>query len=975
MNTFSKYIKEIEFYLQSDNATEHTYRPILKSLIESFATEINAINEPKRIKCGAPDFLVFQKQQTIGYIEAKNIGTSLNKAEKTTQLTRYFKSLGNLILTDHIEFRWYIKGEQSLKAKIAKLSKNKKQLTPDLEGIEQTKQIFQKFLNINIPLVKTPQELATRMANIAQLIREAIATALNDEDKGGTLRDQLESFQNVLLKDLTKNKFADMYAQTICYGLFAARCNCDIPDNFSRWVAARDLPKTNPFLRNIFGQIVGTELDERIAWAVDDLAELLKHTDMTEILQDFGKKTRKSDPVVHFYETFLTAYDPKMRKSRGVYYTPEPVVNYIVRSVDYILKNKFDIPKGLADANKIKISHPNQKGNIDSNQEIHQVLILDPAVGTGTFMYAVISHIYESFLQQKGMWSSYVSQHLLPRLFGFELLMAPYTVAHMKLGLQLQELGYKFDSDERLRIYLTNTLQEAFQLEKQVIGFATRIKEEAENAKEIKQELPVMIILGNPPYAYESENTDPWIINLVRDYYQIDGKPLGEKNPKGLLDDYVKFIRFSQCQIEKTGYGVLAFITNHGYLDNPTFRGMRQSLMTTFDEIYVLDLHGNSKKKEVSPDGSPDQNVFDIQQGVAIGIFIKLPRKSQKLAKVYHADLWGVRELFEDTSTGKKLIAGKYHWLEENDIYSTEWEVLKPQSKFYLFKPQNIDFLSEYEQFWKVTEIFPTHSVGVITARDNLTIHFTEKDIWNTVNKFVNLSVESARNEYNLGKDTRDWKVDLAQKDLKKSEISQSNITPILYRPFDKRYTYYTGRSRGFHCTPRGEVMKHFLAGENLGLITTRQQSQPGNWHLFGVTENIIESCAISNKTKEINYLFPLYLYPDTPGEKQLGIGRRANLAPEFVQDFSKRLKMKFIIDSKDSKKQTFRAEDIFNYIYAIFHSPTYRSRYSEFLKIDFPHIPLTNNPELFFQLIKIGDRLINLHLMKITASEISSYP
>ena len=707
---------------------------------------------------------------------------------------------------------------------------------------------------------------------------------------------------------------------------------------------------------------------------------------MTEILEDFGKKTRKSDPVVHFYETFLTAYDSKMRESRGVYYTPEPVVNYIVRSVDYILQNKFDIPKGLADANKIKISHPNQQPNIDNNQEIHQVLILDPAVGTGTFMYAVIDYIYDSFQQQKGMWSTYVSQHLLPRLFGFELLMAPYTVAHMKLGLQLQELGYKFDSDERLRIYLTNTLQEAFQLEKQVIGFGSRIKEKAENAKEIKQELPVMVILGNPPYSGHSLNTGNWIKQLLKgkdiisntttsNYFEVDGQPLEEKNPKWLNDDYVKFIRFSQWRIEKTGHGVLAFITNHGYLDNPTFRGMRQSLMATFDEIYVLDLHGNSKKKEVSPDGSPDQNVFDIQQGVAIGIFIKLPGKSQRLAKVYHADLWGVRELFEDTSTGKKLIAGKYHWLEENDISSTEWEILKPQSKFYLFKPQNVDFRSEYEQFWKVTEIFPTHSAGIVTARDNLTIHFTEKDIWNTVTKFVYLSVESARSEYNLGKDTRDWKVDLAQKDLKKSEIYQSNITPILYRPFDKRYTYYTGKSRGFICMPRDGVMQHFLVGENLGLITTRQQSQSGKWHLFGVTENIIESCAISNKTKEINYLFPLYLYPDTPGEKQLGIGRRPNLAPQFIQDLSKRLKMKFISDSKGDKKQTFRPEDIFNYIYAIFHSPTYRSRYSELLKIDFPRIPLTNNPELFDQLIKRGDRLVKLHLMKITASEISSYP
>ncbi len=672
-----------------------------------------------------------------------------------------------------------------------------------------------------------------------------------------------------------------------------------------------------------------------------------------------------------------------MRESRGVYYTPEPVVNYIVRSVDYILQNKFDIPKGLADASKIKIPHRNGKGNIENSQEIHQVLILDPAVGTGTFMYAVIDYIYDSFKQQKGMWSSYVSQHLLPRLFGFELLMAPYTVAHMKLGLQLQELGYEFDSDERLRIYLTNTLQEAFQLEKQVIGFATRIKEEAENAKEIKQELPVMVILGNPPYSGHSLNTGNWIKQLLKgkdiisntitsNYFEVDGQPLEEKNPKWLNDDYVKFIRFSQWRIEKTGHGVLAFITNHGYLDNPTFRGMRQSLMATFDEIYVLDLHGNSKKKEVSPDGSPDQNVFDIQQGVAIGIFIKLPGKSQRLAKVYHADLWGMRELFEDTYTGKKLIAGKYHWLEENDINSTEWEVLKPQSEFYLFKPQNVDFRSEYEQFWKVTEIFPTHSAGIVTARDNLTIHFTENDIWNTVTKFVDLSVEEARNEYNLGKDAKDWKIDLAQKDLKKSEISQTNITPILYRPFDKRYTYYTGKSRGFHCRPRDGVMQHFISSENMGLVTTRQVTSLNFCHV-NVSDSLIELKATSHDRN--TYLFPLYLYPDTPGEKQLGIGRRPNLAPEFLQDFSKRLKMKFITDSKGDKKQTFGPEDIFNYIYAVFHSPAYRSRYSEFLKIDFPRIPLTSNPELFFQLIKIGDRLVNLHLMKITAPEISTYP
>jgi predicted helicase len=758
-----------------------------------------------------------------------------------------------------------------------------------------------------------------------------------------------------------------MYAQTICYGLFAARCNTESPDNFSRETAAFKLPKTNPFLRSIFSQVAGPYLDDRIVWAVDDLVTILRQTDMAEILKNFGKRTRQEDPVVHFYETFLAEYDPKMRASRGVYYTPEPVVSYIVRSVDSILKNKFGIAKGLADAKKIQVPNPNGEGTI----ETHKVLILDPAVGTGTFMYGVIDHIYDSFKNQKGMWSSYVSQHLLPRLFGFELLMAPYTVAHMKLGLQLQELGYDFSSDERLRIYLTNTLQEAFQIPP-ADGFLNRIRDEAEAAKEVKQDIPVMVVLGNPPYSAVSMNTDPWIVGLVRDYYQVDGQPLKEHNSQNLLDDYVKFIRFAQHRVRLTGDGVVALITNHGYLDNPTFRGMRQNLMQTFDEIYVLDLHGNSKKKEVCSDGSSDQNVFDIQQGVAIGIFVKYPESSQEPAIVYHADLWGVRELYENQSKAKKLIGGKYHWLAENDINSTQWKILQPETPYYLFKPQNIHLRSEYEKGWKMSDIQKINSVGLYTARDQLTIHFTETEIWNTITDFEALSIEDARQKYNLGKDARDWTVDFAQKDIKNSGVSKRCLVSIQYRPFDYRYSYYTGKTRGFHCMPRNEVMKHIIAGENLAIATLRR---PRNEIVdnFFVCNAITDKCIISSVDNA--NIFPLYLYPDTEGEKQLGIGRRPNLSSEFIQDFSTRLELEFIADGKGDKHQTFGPEDIFNYIYAIFHSPSYRQRYAEFLKIDFPRVPLTSNSELFWCLCEKGDRLVNLHLMKVTATEITSYP
>ncbi|MCE2904195.1 MAG: N-6 DNA methylase [Anabaena sp. CoA2_C59] len=968
MNYLQVYFQEVTQVYQGQNATEHSYRPALKKLMESLDSGIQAINEPKRIACGAPDFLVKNGVLDVGYMEAKDISVSLKKVEKTAQMGRYFQALGNLILTDYLEFRWYVQGELTLTAALGTIDKNKK-IKLDKEGIQEVDQLLQQFLLAKVPQITTPKDLAKRMASLAQLMRDAIKTALNDVDKGGTLREQLESFQRVLIKDLTVEQFADMYAQTICYGLFAARCNTDNVQTFSRETAAFKLPKTNPFLRSIFGQIAGPDLDDRISWAVDNLARILQQTEMAEILKDFGKRTRREDPVVHFYETFLAEYDPKMRESRGVYYTPEPVVNYIVKSVDYILKHKFNISKGLADSKKIKVPNPKGEGTI----ETHQVLILDPAVGTGTFIHNVIDFIYDKFKNQKGMWSSYVSQHLLPRLFGFELLMAPYTVAHIKLVLQLQELGYDFSSDERLRIYLTNTLQEAFQIPP-ADGFMNRIRDEAEAAKDIKQDVPVMVILGNPPYSYESINTDPWIVGLVRDYYQVDGKPLGERNPKGLLDDYVKFIRFAQHRVSETGYGIVALITNHGYLDNPTFRGMRQNLMQTFDEIYVLDLHGNSKKKEVCPDGSQDKNVFDIQQGVAISIFIKYEHSQQKLATVYHADLWGMREVYEN----KELVGGKYHWLAENDISSTEWRILKPEFEFYLFQPQNINLKSEYENFTKITDILLVNSLGVATARDNLTIQFNQDEIWETINKFIDLLPEDARSYFDLGKDVRDWSINLAQKDIKNFGLSKSQIFPIMYRPFDQRFTYYTGNSRGFHCMPRSEVMNHIIKGKNLALATLRR---PRNEIVdnFFVSDQITDKCIISSLDNAS--IFPLYLYPtntptlfdstptNAPGE------RKPNLSPEFITQFSQKLDLEFISDGKGDKTKTFGPEDIFNYIYAIFHAPIYRQRYAEFLKIDFPRVPLTANAALFWELVIKGDKLVKYHLMKETGTEISTYP
>ena len=968
-NSLPKYLEEITGIYQQGNATEHSYRPALKKLIESLNNNLQALNEPKRIACGAPDFVINQGMVEIGHLEAKDIGTSLKKVENTPQIKRYLQALGNLIITDHLEFRWYVSGELRLSAAVASLNQ-KKQIKPDSQGILQVEQLFCQFFLSKVIQITTPRELAKKMAALAQLIRDAIGQALKDQDCGGMLRQQLQSFQRVLISDLNEAQFADMYAQTICYGLFAARCNTDQISSFSRETAAFRLPKTNPFLRGIFHQIAGTELDERITWAVDTLATILQQTDMDGILSSFGKRTRKQDPVVHFYETFLAEYDSKMRESRGVYYTPEPVVSYMVRSVDYILKNKFQIPKGLADAKKITIKNPN---NSQETQEVHQVLILDPAVGTGTFLHSVIDHIYDSFRQQKGMWSSYVSKHLLPRLFGFELLMAPYTVAHMKLGLQLQELGYDFSADERLGIYLTNTLQEAFQIPP-ADGFLNRIRDEAESAQGVKQEHPVMVIIGNPPYSYQSMNTDPWIVNLVKDYYQLDGKPLGERNPKGLLDDYVKFIRFAQYRVAETGYGVVALITNHGYLDNPTFRGMRQNLMQTFDEIYVLDLHGNSKKKEVCPDGSPDQNVFDIQQGVAIAFFIKYQDSQQDLAKVYHADLWGVREVKEH----KELVGGKYYWLDENDISSTEWEIINPKSDFYLFNPQSKVSSDEYQKYWELDTIMLTKGSGIKTHRDHFVYDFDKSKLIERINDFRNTLINDSeiKNKYKL-EDSLDWNLNQKRKSFTSESNWQSYFTQCLYRPLDIRPYYHHD---ALVNRLRHEIIQHTMNKNNIGIGIGRQGIAVNDpeWALITVFENAIDTNIFRRGGVNI---FPLYLYPtNTPTLFETEAtnspnGRRPNLAPEFINELSAKLDLEFINDGKGDKKKTFGPEDIFNYIYAVFHSPQYRQRYAEFLKIDFPRVPLTSNQELFWELVKKGDRLVQLHLMKATGKEISSYP
>ncbi len=974
---FKGYLKAISSKLATGDATEHSHRPALQALLESASKEINAVNEPRRIKCGAPDFIVNRKDVPVGYVECKDIGIQLDDIEKTDQLKRYRESLDNLILTDYLEFRYYTNGELHMQVRLAAVDAKGK--IKSLAGAqEHLESLFNAFFSASSKTIGTPRELAARMANVAQIIRDAITKAFALEDEAGTLHGEYESFRQTILANIKPEEFADMYAQTVCYGMFSARVN--VPDQdahkFTREHAAYDLPATNPFLRAVFEYIAGTQLDQSIVWAVEMLVNMLRRCAMSEILKDFGKATRQDDPIVHFYETFLAAYDPELRESRGVYYTPEPVVGYIVRSINEILKRDFACPAGLADSSKVTIEIADDtKKNGKRKQEVHRVQILDPAVGTGTFLFETVRTIYDTLSANRGAWAGYVSQHLLPRLNGFELMMAPYTVAHLKLGWLLGETGYDFHGTERLHVYLTNTLEKSDLEAIPRFPFANQIVLEANAASRVKTQSPIMVIMGNPPYSGHSANNNQWSKDLIHEklptgapsYFECDGAGLGERNPKWLNDDYVKFIRFSQYRIERTGYGVLGFITNHGYIDNPTFRGMRQSLMQTFDEIYILDLHGNAKKRETAPDGGKDENVFDIQQGVAICLMVKHPPKDKtgkkQAANVFHADLWGARP-------------DKYEYLNIHDVTDTQWVQARPQKPFYLFAPQDITLLKEYDEGWRITDVIKVNSVGIVTARDALTIQDSPEKVWEVVKNFVKLPPETARAEYNLGKDVRDWKVELAQKDIRNSGPNQSKVVPVLYRPFDIKYTYYTGVTRGFICMPRPEGMRHMLAGENLGLIATRQTRD--KWDVY-VTKNICghKSCS----AYDINSLFPLYLYPDpekmlesSPWPEGKG-GRRPNLEPKFVEEFAAKLGLKFVSDGRGDLKKTFGPEDIFHYAYAVFHSPTYRSRYAEFLKIDFPRLPLTGDKKLFARLCELGGELVGLHLLEQVPRPQAVYP
>ncbi len=986
------YLVNIRREIETGSATEHTYRAALKEFIEVLGTGVTAINEPKREACGAPDFVVRKSALSIGYIEAKDIGKSLDEAEDSEQLGRYRKSLHNLILTDYLEFRWYVDGDLREKTKLARLGKGNK-IIPEKDGIEKTTAILSDFLSHNPAPITNPKELSQRLARLAHIIRDIIVEAFDREKASDDLKDLRKAFAQVLIPDLSQPEktadFADMYAQTIVYGLFAARVNHRGPEQFQRQGAAREIPKTNPFLKKLFEIITGSELDdEPYVDFVEDLAHMLANTDMEKVLEDFGKRTQQEDPMVHFYETFLEAYDPDLREKRGVFFTPAPPVSYIVRSVDHILKSFFGLEGGLAhtsDVIKYDRVEPffDKNGNPDrskllntKDEERPKVLILDPACGTGTFLYSVMDHIRAEFMKRgdAGLWSDYVRDHLLPRLFGFELLMAPYAVAHFKIGMLLAAYDlpteqqkiwqYRFEGDERLEIYLTNTLEEAPIKMAEALWGLRILSEEANAASRVKRDLPVMVVLGNPPYSnFGMMNKNKFILDLLRDYK----KGLNEKK-LNLDDDFIKFIRWAQWRIERTGYGVLAFITNNTYIDGIAHRQMRKSLIDTFDEIYILDLHGSKKRLEKCPDGSKDENIFDIQQGVAIGIFVKEKAK-RDLTKVYHSELWGMRE-------------SKYAYLSDKDIATTKWTKLDPSFPHYFLVPKNFSVEAEYSTGWYINDIFPLSQNGLKTDRDSLFFDQDREVLENRIRTlYSDAGMDSSFREKYQIMDSSSYK--LMSKRLRIA-FNLENIHLCLYRPFDSYWLYY---APGLTSRPAWDVMRQMLAGKkNISLISGRASQAIGSddWDLVSCSNILIDTNLFRRGG---NIVAPLYEYAtskiDNARQNQLAgsapyrfspAGRAPNLSPDFIATLEQYLGLSFLTDGCGDLNSTFGPEDVFHYIYAIFHSPTYRKRYAEFLKMDFPRVPLTYDTQLFRHLCTLGKELVSLHLLESPKLDVTRF-
>jgi hypothetical protein len=972
------YLDEIRSLYKGGQTTEHSFRPALARLFASIDPALTVINEPRRtVDVGAPDFVFQRGDVSIGWCEAKDIGKDVRKFAANdyskAQKDRYRKGLPNLIYTNGLDFEFIRDGEAVDFITIADLIP----MMPARPEAFATLQARLADFARETPLsVTSSKRLAELMAGKAMLIKDIMGRALVADMKAKEAGDpptdligQYEAFKASLIHDITVEDFADIYAETIAYGLFAARLHDETPQTFSRAEALELLPKSNPFLRELFIYIAGPNLDDRLRRVVDDLCAVFLATDMHMVLRHFGKVTARQDPFLHFYEDFLAEYNPAKRKARGVWYTPEPVVNFIVRAVDEVLKTEFGLADGLADTSKVSIDW--DTGQLDAKgkpatirKDVHRVQILDPATGTGTFLAEVVKLVAERVKGiAPGQWSGYVEKDLIPRIHGFELLMASYAMCHMKLDMILTGLGYKpSDKPPRLGVYLTNSLEEGERVDQTLFGLSRAIAEEAKAASDIKRQSPIMCVIGNPPYNSSSSNNGTWINRLIGAYKE----GLGEQKVN-LNDDYIKFIRLAEQFIERNGRGVIAMITNNSFLDGITQRHMRRHLRTTFDRIYILNLHGDIRTDSGAP--GKDENVFDITQGVSISVFVKTGKKEKgRLGEVLYSDLRGSR-------------TAKYAQLFESAPPSgADFEQIQADAPNYRFIPAFDPSQDQYEAGFPINKLALTYSSGVQTKRDGICVTMTEGELRSILADFASRPVDELRGIYDLPKDGRDWTIASAKNDV---ASGRGGIQPFTYKPFDTRCFYYSGKTKGFVAYPRREVMSNIVGRKNVSLLFNRQTVRD-YFSFASVTEFACNHGTFYLGNRGQDYCMPLYLYPD---EQDLDQSIRLNFDPKLYAQIRKAAGLTgplgvpdpAMVESGAFRTATGDARPdevkVFDYIYGVLHCPAYRETYAEFLKIDFPRVPFPPSPAVFRTISEQGEALRRLHLMEDAAIGATPYP
>lgn len=960
-----QYIKDINEITKIGEGTEMSYRSALEKLMSSLLPgNITIINEPKHSTYGVPDLKLYKnKEIAISFIETKSLADTDLEGERQhrKQFDRYKEALSVIAFTDFLHFLLYIDGELKEEAKIAYLGEGRKAiLTDDEHELSKFQHIVQQLAEAKPQKITSPSKLSSIMAAKAKLLASVVKNATvngeNDEtpnEEDTTLVDQMKAFKKILVHDMDEDQFSDFYAQTIVYGMFIARLN-DNEDNFSRLQAFALIPNGYSFLKEIFGIITINGLHSKLVWIIDDLAELFKATNVQETLRNYGKATGRKDPVVHFYEDFLEDYNPKIREQFGVWLTPVQVVSYIVKAVDLLLKNSFNFSKGLAD-------DPVENGE-------HLLQILDPAIGTGTFHAEVIKEIKSHFKGNEGMWPEYAKDHLVPRLLGFEYLMAPYTMAHLKVAsaLGLEKLGD--NAPQRLNIFLTNSLDKYDHI--QTEAFARQVSIEAKAANSIKDSRRVMVVIGNPPYHENSANNSDWIKGLMDDYKQEPGQKQivkykknslilervntlkGEKNSKGLNNDYCKFIRIGQRFVDRTQQGILAYITANTYLDTKMFRGMRYNLLQSFDKIFILNLHGSARRKSNNKDGIKDENVFDIEAGVAIAVFVKLKNHHDEnhLAQVFYKDLRGSRK-------------EKFEFLSTHSLEDTSFEEITPTAPYYIMRKRDVSLEDVYMQGFSIDELMKVKVQGFMSGKDSISYFFNRNETERFCNDLLKLTPSNFALRYNIS-DKKQQEIPMLKRDV---EISawRKNEMRFCYRPFDIRWTIY---DHTFIDRPRTLISKHIAGKYNIVLAIGQQGNAIGDkeWSLCYISDMPIDKNVMPRGGA---YLFPLYVYKNGSGTP--------NLSLSIIKEIEKRTGMKFqedlnknhmngifSIDNEDNV-DSFGPADIVDYIYAVLNSTKYRTVYHDFLQTAFPVIPYPTDNAYFKDMIELGKRLRVLHTMQ----------